>query len=83
MPLSLHRMAVALVLCGKSSPTKYVEEVRPFEPDRWGVWAVSFPHPMESRANARMNLLAVLPDLKARWEDWKLWHSGRESGQLS
>ena len=65
------------------STTKYVEEVRPFEPDRWGVWAVSFPHPMDNRASARKNLLAVLPDLKTRWQDWKQWHSRRELDQLS
>jgi hypothetical protein len=65
------------------SSTKYIEEVRPFEPDRWGVWAVSFPHPMDNRANARENLLAVLPDLKARWEEWKQWHTRRELDQLS
>jgi hypothetical protein len=57
------------------SAKKYLEEVLPFEQDRWGVWAVSFPYPMNSRANARKNLVAVLPDLKARWEDWKQWLS--------
>jgi hypothetical protein len=65
------------------SQTKYIEEVRPFERDRWGVWAVGFPYPMDNRANARKNLSAVLPELKARWEDWKQWHSRRELDQLS
>jgi hypothetical protein len=65
------------------SPKKYIEEVQPFEPDRWGVWAVSFPHPMDNRANARKNLAAVLPDLKGRWDDWKQWLSRRELSQLS
>jgi len=36
---------------------------------------------MDNRANARKNLLAVLPDLKARWEDWKQWLSRRELNQ--
>lgn len=53
------------------SPKEYVEEVQPFERDRWGVWAVSFPSPMASRANARTNLAAILPELKPRWERWK------------
>lgn len=65
------------------SATKYIEEVCPFEGDRWGVWAVSFPHAMENRENARRNLVAVLPDLKERWEDWRQWLSRRELGQLS
>src|SRR5258708_7060555 len=60
------------------SATKYFEEVRPFERHRWGVWAVSFPHPMDNRASARKNLLAVLPDLKVRWEDCKQWLSRQE-----
>ena len=65
------------------SLTKYIEEVQPFEPERWGVWAVSFPHPMDSRENAHKNLTAVLPDLKTRWEEWKQWLSRRELSQLS
>ena len=65
------------------SATKYFEEVRPFERNRWGVWAVSFPHPMDNRANARKNLLAVLPDLRTRWEDWKRWLSRQELSHLS
>jgi len=55
------------------STKRYIEEVCPFEQGRWGVWAVSFPHPMSDRDNARKNLAAVLPNVKARWEDWKRW----------
>jgi hypothetical protein len=54
-------------------PNRYIEEVCAFEPDRWGVWAISFPYPMKDRDNARRNLAAVLPDLKGRWEEWKRW----------
>jgi hypothetical protein len=61
----------------------YIEEVTPFERERWGVWAVSFPHPMNNRENARKNLIALLPDLKARWEEWKQWLSRHELNQLS
>lgn len=39
--------------------------------DRWGVWAVSFPFPMTSRENAALNLEAILPRLKAKWEAWR------------
>jgi hypothetical protein len=39
--------------------------------DRWGVWAVSFPFPMNSRENARLNLAAVLPFLKPHWIAWR------------
>ena len=65
------------------SPIGYIEEVRSFERDRWGVWAISFPFPMVNRVNARKNLAAVLPELKARWEQWKRWHSRQELDQLS
>lgn len=65
------------------SQTRCFEEVRPFEPGRWGVWAVSFPYPMDNHANARKNLFAVLPELKARWKDWKYWLSRRELDQLT
>jgi hypothetical protein len=40
--------------------------------DRWGVWAVSFPFPMDSRRNASLNLAKVMPRLKAKWEAWRL-----------
>jgi hypothetical protein len=61
------------------SAKEYFEEILPFDQERWGVWAVSFQHPMESRANARENLRALVPQLKARWEEWKRWRS-KESG---
>jgi hypothetical protein len=41
------------------------------ESDRWGVWAVSFPHPMDSRENVRRNLRLVLPKLKEQWDKWR------------
>jgi hypothetical protein len=40
--------------------------------DRWGVWYVRFPHAMDSRDSARRNLAYVLPDLRARWQEWRL-----------
>ena len=63
--------------------TTGIEELQPFDPGRWGVWAVSFPHPMKNRENARKYLRAVLPDLRVRWEQWKQWRSRRELDQLS
>ena len=47
------------------------QEVCHLEPDRWGVWGVSFPHAMESSDNARRNLESILPELKKRWEEWR------------
>lgn len=44
-----------------------VTEISPLEPGRWGVWAVSFPHPMNSRENVRRNLELILPPLKQKW----------------
>ena len=46
-------------------------EVRESESGRWGVWEVSFPHPMNSRDNARKNLEFILPSLKQKWEEWR------------
>jgi hypothetical protein len=49
----------------------YFQQVCPLEPDRWGVWAVTFPHRMESHDHLRRNLESVLPELKKRWEEWR------------
>jgi hypothetical protein len=54
------------------SATHYFEELHPAGPDRWGVWGVSFPHAMTSRENIRKNLQSLLPELKKRWEAWRL-----------
>jgi hypothetical protein len=48
-----------------------VSQVSPLEADRWGVWAVSFPHPMNSHENARRNLEIILPTLKEKWNEWR------------
>jgi hypothetical protein len=46
-------------------------EAGPLEPGRWGVWAVTFPHPMTSRDNARRNLQTIVPELRRQWETWR------------
>jgi hypothetical protein len=46
-------------------------EVCPMTAHRWGVWEASFPFGMTSRENARMNLEAILPKLKPKWEQWR------------
>jgi hypothetical protein len=43
-------------------PEPRVEQVLEQEARRWGVWQVTFPHPMTSRENARLNLAAALQD---------------------
>jgi len=53
-------------------------EVCPLERDRWGVWAVSFPFKMTSRENARLNLQAILPRLRPKWEQWRREYGGTE-----
>lgn len=45
--------------------------VCPMEQDRWGVWVVSFPFPMTSTENVRLNLESILPELKQRWKEWR------------
>lgn len=55
------------------------QEVCPAAEDRWGVWAVAFPFPMSSRENARLNLQAILPKLKAEWQRWRHTYSDQGS----
>jgi hypothetical protein len=50
------------------SDARYLREICPPSPDRWGVWGVSFPNAMTSRENVRKNLESVLPELKKHWE---------------
>ena len=55
-----------------------VTEISPFEPHRWGVWGVSFPHTMSSRENIRRNLELILPALKQKWNEWRVkFHEAR------
>ncbi|MGB8473938.1 MAG: hypothetical protein WCE61_07640 [Candidatus Acidiferrum sp.] len=61
------RAVLVWEVTGKVSMT----EISPLEPGRWGVWAVSFPNPMNSRENVRRNLELILPTLKQRWEEWR------------
>jgi hypothetical protein len=49
----------------------YFQEICALEPDRWGVWGVSFRHAMESHDNVLRNLESILPELKRRWEEWR------------
>jgi hypothetical protein len=45
-----------------------IEQVLPSDPERWGVWAVWFTHPMRTRDSARQNLTAIVPLLRPLWE---------------
>jgi hypothetical protein len=49
----------------------YFEEILPTEPERWGIWGVSFPNAMTSHENVRRNLQSIPPELKKRWEEWR------------
>lgn len=60
-----------------SDQQKFVE-VSPMTEQRWGVWELSFPFEMSSHENARMNLQAVLPKLKPKWEHWRRTFGGDE-----
>jgi hypothetical protein len=53
------------------SPENRFQEVLGFEPGRWGVWGVTFPHAMDSRDGARRNLAHILPELRRKWEEWR------------
>lgn len=52
-------------------PERRFRETLGFAPGRWGVWDVTFPHPMRTRQDARHNLAFVLPDLRPKWEKWR------------
>jgi hypothetical protein len=60
------------------SDESYFREVCSRDSDRWGVWAVSFPHKMTSHKNVRRNLEHILPELKKRWHEWREAQSGRQ-----
>ena len=49
----------------------YFNEVRPPEPERWGVWGVGFTLPMKNREYARKNLESIVSELRPRWLAWK------------
>jgi len=53
-----------------TSDEQTFEQLSPIEKDRWGVWEVSFPYEMTGHESAKMNLRAVLPKLKPKWEQW-------------
>jgi len=57
---------------GSVFESPYFQQVIAPEPNRWGVWAVTFPFPMTSRDNARRNLEALLPELRSRGQQWKV-----------
>lgn len=59
------------------SAEPYFSQVCQPEPERWGVWSVSFPHPMNGRENARRNLEFILPELKTQWKLWREQHRSR------
>jgi hypothetical protein len=59
------------------SDNSYFEEICPLEPERWGVWGVSFTHAMANRESARKNLESVLPQLQQRWEEWRQRFPGK------
>jgi hypothetical protein len=52
----------------------YFDEVMPPTDARWGVWAVAFPHTMQTREDARRNLAAILPRLREQWQSWRYRH---------
>ena len=53
------------------SDTQSFEQICDETDDRWGVWAVSFPLPMTSPENARVNLATIVPMLRPKWERWR------------
>lgn len=54
-----------------AEPYVSAESQVPADEMRWGVWKVGFPHPMDSRENARRNVGFVLAELRPRWDRWR------------
>ncbi|HKY17180.1 MAG TPA: hypothetical protein VJM33_19795 [Microthrixaceae bacterium] len=50
----------------------YFGEVLPPTENRWGVWAVGTRLPMRTEDDATALLASLLPELRPRWEQWKL-----------
>jgi len=50
------------------SDKPHFREVCPLEPERWGVWGVTFAYAMESHDYVRKNLESILPELKKAME---------------
>jgi hypothetical protein len=57
------------------APDGRLHATGPFEHSRWGVWGAVFPRPMASEEDARENLRAIAPALRATWEEWKAWRA--------
>ena len=51
--------------------TPYFDEIIAAEDGRWGVWAVGLPNVLRTEADAREFLLALLPQLVPRWNNWR------------
>jgi hypothetical protein len=71
MRLSSRQTIVVPGWFGKSN----FQEVHPLEPERWGVWGVTFPYAIKSHDHVRKNLESILPELKKRWEEWRQKYS--------
>lgn len=48
-----------------------IEEVTPGDDRGWGLWRVGFPIPVSSLKDIEINLRAVIPLLKPKWEEWR------------
>jgi hypothetical protein len=53
-------------------PSWFEETIPPHPNGRWGTYAVRRPLPMTTDAEAATYLAAILPELRQRWEAWKL-----------
>lgn len=47
-----------------------LEQCAPLAKRRWGVWAVTVPLPLQSKADVRPYLEAIVPLLRPHWERW-------------
>jgi hypothetical protein len=56
----------------------YFNEVIAPEVDRWGVWAVGLSLPLRTAEDARRYLVALVPDLRRKWEEWRSERLGHD-----
>jgi hypothetical protein len=62
---------VGTLIWETGEPVQFKEAIAPDPHGRWGTYSVRQPLPMTTDEEAAAYLHALLPELRARWEQWK------------
>jgi hypothetical protein len=63
--------SVGTLIWETGEPVQFEETIAPDPHGRWGTYSVRQPLPMTTDEEAAAYLRALLPELRARWEEWK------------